>query len=107
MPAGLGLNYGIRKHDGQAELYIDADQESGEGNTAIFNQILAHKEEIERDFGGSLEWESLDSKRACRIRKIISAGGWQDEDKWPEAHDNMVDAMIRLEKALRPHLDNL
>ena len=51
-----------------------------------------------------LYWEALDSKRACRISKVIEGGGWQDEDSWPEVHGKMVDAMIRLEKALRPHL---
>ena len=107
LPAGLNLNYVIRRHDGQVELYIDADQETGEGNTEIFNKLLTHKDAIERDFGEPLEWESLEGKRACRIRKNVAAGGWQDEDKWPEAQEQMVDAMIMLEKALRPQLDSL
>lgn len=52
-------------------------------------------------------WETLEEKRACRIRHIVDIGGWQDEDKWPRAHEALVNAMIRLEKALRPHLKNL
>jgi hypothetical protein len=40
--------------------------------------------------------------------KTIGMGGYRDEEsKWPEIQDAMIDAMIRLEKALRPHIVNL
>ncbi len=104
---GLNFNYSVRQHDGQVELYIDVDKESGAGNTAIFEKLLAHKEQIEQEFGDSLEWEALEGKRACRIKKTVAGGGWQDEEKWPGVHEAMIDAMIRLEKALRPHLKRL
>ena len=54
-----------------------------------------------------MEWESLEGKRACRIRKVIQIAGWQDEEKWPQAHEAMVDAMINLDRALRPHIKQL
>ena len=57
--------------------------------------------------GGPLEWESLEGTRACRIKKKIVMGGWQDEEKWPETHDAMIDAMISIERALRPHLKQI
>lgn len=101
---GLNLNYAVRRHDAQVELYIDADKESGDGNKVILDKLAAQKEAIEKDFGGPLLWESLDEKRACRIRKTVDMAGWQDEEKWPQACDALIDAMIRLEKALRPHL---
>ena len=104
---GLGFNYVVRRHNAQVELYIDADKDTGEGNQAILNKLAAHKDEIEKDFGSSLNWETLDERRACRIRKVIDIAGWQDEDNWPQACDALIDAMIRLEKALRPHLKNL
>lgn len=101
---GLNLNYAVRRHDAQVELYIDADKDSGDGNKVILDKLAAQKEAIEKDFGGPLLWESLDEKRACRIRKTVDMAGWQDEEKWPQACDALIDAMIRLEKALRPHL---
>jgi len=94
-------------HDAQVELYIDADHDSGEGNKAIFDQLKAQKEKVEQEFGDPLEWDALEGKRACRIRKVIPIAGWQDEDRWPEAHEAMTDAMINLERALRPHLKQL
>ncbi len=102
--SGVALNYGIRQHDAQAELYIDFDKESGEGNKRFFDSLHAHKKEIEAAFGGPLLWERLDDRRASRISTVIRVGGWRDEDKWDELQDQMIDAMIRLEKALRPHL---
>lgn len=103
--SGLGFNYTIRRQDGGVELYIDSDHHTGEGNTAIFNKLLENKEQIEEEFGGPLDWELLEGKRACRIIKRIDGGGWQDENTWADVQENMIDGMIRLEKALRPHLN--
>lgn len=55
----------------------------------------------------TMEWDRLDSKRALRIRKTINLGGWKDPDKWGEIHPSMVNAMIQLEKALRPFIQKL
>ena len=106
LPNGIHLNYIVRQHDAQVELYIDADQDTGEGNKEIFEQLLSKKGDIERAFGEgeTLEWEALEGKRACRIKKTIPVAGWQDEGKWPEAHEAMIDAMIKLDRALRPHV---
>ena len=55
-----------------------------------------------------LSWERLDGKRACRIAYTTTAGGWKsDESKWPDIQDAMIDAMVRLEKALGPFLVKL
>ncbi len=104
---GLVLTYAIRRHDAQVELFIDSDKDSGAGNTEIFNKLAKNRKEIEREFGGPLDWQDLEGKRSCRIRKIITTGGWQDEQKWPAVFDDMVDAMIRLNKALRPHIRSI
>lgn len=105
---GLGFNYSIRKHGASVELYIDRGKEKGEENKNIYNQLYRKKEEIEKMFGEKLKWESLEGKRACRISKEISTGGYRDdEEKWPQIHEAMVDAMIRLSKALKPHISKI
>ena len=79
-----------------------------EENNAIFDKLYASKGIIEQDFCEPLEWQRLEGKKACRIMKTIDIGGYRDdESKWPEIQDAMVDAMIRLEKALRPHIESL
>jgi len=105
---GLGFNYSVRQHDGKAELYIDRGKDGEEENKAIFDTLAKSKEDIEAAFGGPLEWQRLEAKRACRIAKQIDVGGYRDDpSKWPEIHEAMIDSMIRLEKALRPHIAKL
>jgi hypothetical protein len=107
LPSGFTLSYVVRRSDAQVELYIDHDQDTGEGNTRIFEQLRAKKSDIEDEFGEPLTWEALEGRRACRIKKDVPGGGWMDEDNWPEVHRVMVDAMIRLNKSLRPHVKKL
>lgn len=102
--SGLLLAYVIQKHGAHVELYIDRGKDSEEVNKAIFDKLLKSKDAVEEAFGGSLEWQRLEGKRACRIRKQIALGGYRDEAKWPEIQDAMIGAMIRLAKALKPYL---
>jgi hypothetical protein len=105
---GLGFNYVILKHEGAAELYIDRGKEAGDESKTIFDSLAASKDAIEKEFGGPLEWQRLEGKRACRIKKITPLGGYRDdESKWPSIQDAMIDAMIRLEKALKPYIGKL
>lgn len=102
---GLNFNYVIWEHEAGVELYIDRGTEAE--NKTIFSELHKHKNEIEKSFGEPLEWERLDNSRASRIRKAISLGGWKDPEKWKDIHVAAVDAMIRLEKALKPHVQKL
>lgn len=104
---GLNWNYAVRAHNAQVELYIDQDKDLGDGNKVILDKLQAHQAEIEKAFGAPFLWESLDEKRACRIRYIVEIAGWQDEQKWPEAHEALVGAMVRLECALHPYVKEL
>ena len=55
-----------------------------------------------------LEWHGLEGKRACRIKKSLDIGGYRnDEEEWNAIHGLIIDAMIRLEKALGPELKKL
>ena len=107
LPTGLGLNYIIRKTDARVELYIDSNRDTGDENKKVFEKLLGSKDAIEKSFGDPLNWEALEGKRACRISKKIEIAGWQNEDRWPEAHEAMIEAMIALESSLRPHIKGL
>ncbi|MEO7724767.1 MAG: DUF4268 domain-containing protein [Chthoniobacterales bacterium] len=103
---GLGFNYVIVQERAVVELYIDRGE--ADENKRIFDGLAHHKDEIERRFGQSLLWERLDSKRACRIKYRLEEGGYRaPEQEWPEIQKGMVDAMVRLETALKPELDSL
>jgi ribosome-associated translation inhibitor RaiA len=69
--------------------------------------LYSAKDEIETKFGGPLNWQRLDDKSACRISIQLDNGGIRDEESWPEIQDAMIDAMIRLERALKPNISKL
>jgi hypothetical protein len=105
---GLPFVYSIRKEGGQVELYIDRGEGQEQENKRIFGRLHSQKKEIEGSFGGELSWQRLGDKRACRISFVIRVGGYKSpESKWPEIQDDMIDAMIRLEKAFGPILAKL
>ena len=105
---GLAYNYVVRQHDANVELYIDRGEDSEDENKQIFDSLAQSKDNIESVFGSSLEWQRLEGKRACRIKKQIERGGYRDDPStWPSTHEVMIDAMIQLEKAFRPHISKL
>ena len=100
---GLNLNYSVVQHETRITLYIDKDRDTGDLNKEIFRHFASHRGEIEEGFGGPLSWDAAEGRRYCRIQASVS-GGYLDEDRWPDIHDAAVDAMIRLEAAVRPYL---
>ena len=105
---GLTLRYIIQQHASEIDLYIDRGANSHTENEEIYDRLQQAQTEIEDTFGESLEWRRLEGKKPCRIVKLFSLGGYRDEeDRWPEIQEAMIDAMIRLEAALRPHIDRL
>lgn len=105
--SGLSYNYEITKNWGGVEFYIDKGKGAEEINKQIFNSLEAKKDEIESEFGESLKWVCREGVRMCRIGWTYSEAGFKDEDKWDYLQDKMIDAMIRLEKALKNHIRKL
>jgi Domain of unknown function (DUF4268) len=104
---GLGFNVSVTQHAAAAELYIDRGRGADEENLQVFDALHAVKDEIERVYGSPLEWQRLENRRACRIIDRIALGGYRDEECWPEIQEAMIDAMTRLERALKTHIANL
>ncbi|MEI7989877.1 MAG: DUF4268 domain-containing protein [Chloroflexota bacterium] len=103
---GIYYTYEVRMEDAQIHLYIYHRGEA-EWNKRIFNVLFQHKEEIEQAFGDSLDWQLLSDKYACRIRYVLTDYGINSLDYWDELQNQMIDAMVRFEKALRPFIQRL
>jgi hypothetical protein len=103
--SGLGFNYVVRMDDAQVELYIDRGEAGW--NKSVFNTFLQHKKEIEDNFGGPLDWQLLPDKRASRIRFLIENYGLEDKDHWNNLQDQLIESMIKLEKALHNYIKML
>lgn len=105
---GMNYNYTVTQNGRTAELYIDRGRGADEENRALFDELFGQKETIESVFGGPLSWEALEGKRACRVRAGLSDGGYRlSEELWEPLHSSQIDAMIRLERALKPHIRGL
>lgn len=103
---GLGFNYVIVQDYGMVELYID--RRDAVENMRIFDELVERKGEIDTKFGSPLSWERLDGKRACRIKHVIDQGGYRNpESEWPRIQTAMVEAMIKLEEALKQPMEQL
>jgi len=104
--SGLNWTYVILMDHARVELYINT--QDAERNQAIFNALAQHKEAVEQAFGRPLDWQPLEGKRAARICYYIhDRGGLRNRDRWDELQDAMIDAMIRLEKSLKPYIKKL
>jgi hypothetical protein len=106
--AGLAWSYVVTQQTVAAVLYIDQGRNTQADNKRLFDQLAAHKAEIEEAFGGPLSWERMDTKKASQIRYTSDKGGYRSPDEqWPAIQDTQIDAMVRLERALKPFIDRL
>jgi hypothetical protein len=105
--SGISYNYVVWEHESAVELYIDRGKDADEENKAIFDNLYAKREEIEAQAGVQFDWQRLDNKRACRIRKAFAVGGFKDESQWSEIINTTVDGMIKLEFALKPYVQKI
>jgi hypothetical protein len=104
---GLILSYSVVQNECGARLVIDRGPGSQTENKSIFDQLAAHKDEIEHAFGGPLRWDRLDTQQASRIEFRLPGGYRSPEDDWPRIQAECVGAMNRLEQALRPFINQL
>lgn len=105
---GLSYNYAVRKDDARVELYISRNGDYAQSKAA-FDALAADREDIDAAFGGDrdLEWERMDNAITSKIVNYIDVGGYADESRWAEVQDAMIDAMVRLERAVSPYIRKL
>jgi hypothetical protein len=98
--SGFSISYGLRQHDNSVYLWINNDPEA-------YQALLAQREAIEGEFGGVLEWNEQDGQQGRSISFTQEGGYRSDIEEWPEIQSRMVDAMVRLDRALRPRVQAL
>lgn len=87
----------------RAEIYIDTGDKLR--NEAIFDVLLAQRELVEAAYGSVLEWEKLDTKRACRIAIYTDGDIDADSEKLTEIKKWVVINLLRLRQILPPFLE--
>lgn len=96
---GLRYGYVVVMDQGFVNLYIDNGKK--EWNKDEYIRLFEHKTEIEQTFGEELEWHLKPDQKSSYIRYTVSGYDLRDREIWTEFQDQLIDAMIRLEKAFR------
>lgn len=96
--------YYILKDRAVVDLYIDAGLEK---TKIAYDQLISDKTNIENEFGAPLEWRYQDGRQTARIIYTLDSGNLRDESTWSTVQDEMIDAMIRLDKVFRPRIAKL
>jgi len=107
--AGIGYNYVVTNKYGKCEIYFDKgkDYEKPNINKLRFDSLHKYKKQIEKKFGGKLNWERLDNARASRISIKFEGVGLGNKERWDKLQEKMIDAMIRLERAFIDYIRKL
>jgi len=107
--SGISYVYSITYKYGGCEVYFDKGKEFAEPNInkIRFDKLVKHRDEIEKEFGGKLNWERLDNKRASRISFKFMGNYLLNKGRWDTLQNNMIEAMICLEGAFKKHVKKL
>lgn len=97
----------VREQDSQVELWIGLGSGQAEKNKRAFQLLLDQKEMIESAFGEPLVWEELPHRDGCRIRHPLEGGYRSPVEEWPQIRAMLIDAMVRLEAAMKPRVQLL
>ncbi|RJP65797.1 MAG: DUF4268 domain-containing protein [Candidatus Abyssobacteria bacterium SURF_17] len=103
--SGLAWVYAAMKKMAKVELFLGHSDFTV--NKSRFEKLRRQKEDIEDKFGEALIWEFSDSRKQQYIRSICPFGTLDDTEKWPDIQKDMVDRMVRLEKAIGPRIKSL
>jgi putative restriction endonuclease len=83
------------------ELYFESN--GPYRNRELFERLLSQQNEIHHRFGGQLTWDD-ENKDSRRISYVLEEGGVNDEEKWSQVQNQMIEKMMQLESALRDEL---
>ena len=103
--AGIMWTFVAMKKTSRTEFFLC--HPDYEVNKTRYETLLTQKDEIEQKFGELLNWDFSDSRKQQYIRTICPLGGLDDEENWEEIQKDLVDRLVRLEKAIGPQIKSL
>lgn len=102
--SGVHYSYVIRQHASAIHLALEGEKAA---NKARFDWLQERQEELEKSYGGPLEWHRCDNLKKSYLAQELEGGYRDDPEQWPTVQDRMIEAMVHLEKAVRPHVPQL
>ena len=83
-----------KEHRIRVNFYIPNDP-----GKEIFDGLLNHKDEIEKEIGKHLEWQRLDGKKAARICTYIEGLDFNNHDNYKALASAMIDELVKFRTA--------
>ncbi len=105
--AGFTYIYQIAKESALVDLNIEFGSNFAEKNKQVFDLLAQDKEAIEQEYGATLLWDRMEGRQSARIRRVLSKDLFANPDTWPQLQDELIDALIRLDKVFQPRIKNL
>ena len=103
--SGVAFNFVAGQSYARTEVYIA--RAVTEENKFIYDELYKAREAIETDFGGALEWERLDAKKASRVKNEMRDVNFYNKEEWDKMMAFMIDSMVRMEKAFKSKLASI
>lgn len=102
---GVGLNSVISGRYARCEVYINRG--GAEVNKKTFDELLVHKDSIEKELGESLIWERMDDKVTSRIKLQKDGLNLYNEEDHPEMIDFLIETMMKMHLVFKKYVENL
>lgn len=86
-------------------LYIDGGKREPAWAKSVFEHLHAKREQIERELGYALTWDSKADIRACLIATPGVPGGYRSpREQWPDVHASLTTQYREFERIMYPHV---
>ena len=103
-----GLSYGASfTWDLQSRVELSIDSQNREWNVQLLERLEERRERIESEIRESLVWESVEGRRACRIKFERSGTIDDDDETLAEIRKWMVSNLLNFKRVFDPHLKEL
>ena len=102
--SGVGFVFSIAKNYARTEVYMSRG--NTEENKFVFDKLFLRKDEIEKQTG-TLEWERLENKKACRIKQELQNVSLYEKDDWDKMVDFLITSMVKMEIAFKKPLQTI
>jgi len=97
--SGFGLNITANTRDERlgVELWIP-----GSSAKQHFANLIAQRQAIEEKLGFELDWQELPDAMACRIASWYPEASIEDESRWDEYLEWLIQRLVKMDQVLRP-----
>jgi hypothetical protein len=96
--SGVSFNFAVGRNYARTEVYMS--RSSAEENKFVFDRLYCQRELFEEKIG-SLVWERLDTKKACRIKQELNDVSLYKKEDWKTMMNFIESSMQKMETAFR------